>query len=80
MTKPETFTDLTPSELIQQALTRNEGLLTNTGALLITTGKRTGRSPNDRYIVDESSTSGVSTGEMSTSLFWRINLKHYGIE
>ncbi len=58
MTKPETFTDLTPSELIQQALTRNEGLLTNTGALLITTGKRTGRSPNDRYIVDESSTSG----------------------
>jgi len=58
MTKPETFTDLTPSELIEQALTRNEGLLTNTGALLITTGKRTGRSPNDRYIVDESSTSG----------------------
>ena len=58
MTKPRIFTDLTPSELIEHALTRKEGSLTNTGALLITTGKRTGRSPNDRFIVDEQSTSG----------------------
>ena len=70
MTKPETFTDLTPSELIEQALTRNEGLLTNTGALLITTGKRTGRSPNDRYIVDESSTSGdIDWGDVNKPFF-----------
>ena len=57
MTKQKIFADLTPSELIEQALTRNEGSLTNTGALLITTGDRTGRSPNDRFIVDEPSTS-----------------------
>ena len=58
MTKPRIFNDLPPSELIEHALTRKEGSLTNTGALLITTGKRTGRSPNDRFIVDEQSTSG----------------------
>ncbi|MDP7553633.1 MAG: phosphoenolpyruvate carboxykinase [Candidatus Thioglobus sp.] len=58
MAKPRIFTDLTSSELIEQALARNEGSLTNTGALLITTGERTGRSPNDRFIVDEQSTSG----------------------
>ena len=58
MTKPRIFTDLTPSELIERALTRKEGSLTNTGALLITMGRRTVRSPNDRFIVDEQSTSG----------------------
>ncbi len=69
MTKPKVFTDLTPSELIQHSLTRKEGSLTNTGALLITTGKRTGRSPNDRFIVDEPSSSrDIDWGDV-TSLF-----------
>ena len=46
------YRNLTPSELIEHALSRKEGTLSETGALVVTTGKYTGRSPKDKYIVD----------------------------
>ena len=46
------YKNLSPAVLTEEAVKRNEGLLTETGALLVKTGKYTGRSPKDKYIVD----------------------------
>ena len=46
------YRNLTPAQLTEAALRRGEGKLSNTGALVVTTGKYTGRSPKDKFIVD----------------------------
>lgn len=44
--------NLTAPQLVEIALERKEGTLSSTGALVVNTGKYTGRSPDDKYIVD----------------------------
>ena len=45
------YRNLTPAQLTEAALRRGEGKLSNTGALVVTTGKYTGRSPKDKFIL-----------------------------
>ena len=46
------YYQLSPAVLTEKALERGEGTLSETGALVVNTGKYTGRSPDDRYVVD----------------------------
>ncbi|MFJ8245886.1 phosphoenolpyruvate carboxykinase (ATP) [Peribacillus asahii] len=46
---------LSVPQLVEKVLSRNEGELTATGAIKAETGKYTGRSPKDKYIVEEAS-------------------------
>ncbi len=46
------YRNLEPAVLTEMAVERNDGKLSDTGALVVYTGKYTGRSPNDRFVVD----------------------------
>jgi len=61
VTSLKTYVDLNTEALLQMALKRNEGRLSKSGAFSTTTGKRTGRSPKDRFIVKDAMTKDTVT-------------------
>lgn len=51
------YWNLDPAELVEDTILLGEGFLTDTGALAIDTGEFTGRSPKDKFIVKDETTS-----------------------
>lgn len=70
---------LSVPQLVEKVLTREEGSLTSTGAVRATTGKYTGRSPKDKYIVEEDSVKSkidwVSNQPISEEVFSNLYTK-----
>jgi len=69
--------NLSPAALTEMAVRRGEGHLTEKGALTASTGSRTGRSPQDRFLVPEVSRSddiwwGSVNRRMEVSAFDRL--------
>jgi len=54
--RPKVHRNLLPGALVEHAIRRGEGHLASNGALVSDTGKRTGRSPKDKFTVKDSLT------------------------
>ena len=62
----DAYWNLSPSELVEETIMVGEGMLTDTGALAIDTGKFTGRAPKDKFIVvDEMTENSVWWGDVN---------------
>jgi phosphoenolpyruvate carboxykinase (ATP) len=61
--------NLTAPSLVAEALRRNEGCLSKDGSLVVATGVHTGRSAQDKFVVDEpSTTANVWWGKVNNRL------------
>jgi len=58
--------NLPVKDLVEIAIKKNEGIVTSTGSFSVKTGKYTGRSPDDRYIVyDDETHENVDWGKIN---------------
>jgi phosphoenolpyruvate carboxykinase (ATP) len=64
-TRAELHWNLPTPQLVEQSVRRGEGLLAKDGPLVVRTGRHTGRSANDKYIVRDS--------ETETTIWWDNN-------
>jgi phosphoenolpyruvate carboxykinase (ATP) len=65
---PKTIhSNLSAPLLCEHAIRRNEGILTDGGAFAVVTSPHTGRSPNDKFVVDEPGS--------SANIWWEKNAK-----
>ena len=63
----DAYWNLSPAELVEETIIRGEGVLTDQGALSVDTGKFTGRSPKDKFIVCDAITENtVWWGDINT--------------
>ncbi|MEO8295516.1 MAG: phosphoenolpyruvate carboxykinase (ATP) [Gemmatimonadota bacterium] len=63
----QVHSNLTAPSLYEHAIRRNEGMVADGGAFAVVTSPHTGRSPNDKFVVDEPG----STGQ----IWWEKNAK-----
>ncbi|MTH54463.1 phosphoenolpyruvate carboxykinase (ATP) [Bacillus mangrovi] len=71
------YQNLSVPQLVEKILSRNEAVLTSTGAIRATTGAYTGRSPKDKFIVQEESVNskiewGPINQPISSEIFDRL--------
>ena len=57
-TEQRLYRNLTPSQLYEHALRRGEGVVTSAGPFSAVTSPHTGRSPNDKFLVQEPDSTG----------------------
>ncbi|TMN21227.1 phosphoenolpyruvate carboxykinase (ATP) [Lentibacillus cibarius] len=68
LTHENIHSNLTVPHLVEKVLSRDEGVLSSTGAVSATTGEYTGRSPKDKYIVRDDTSEDVDWGETNQSI------------
>lgn len=63
------YYNLSTPLLVEHALAAGEGYLSSTGAMVVSTGKYTGRSPNDKFVVEEETTKHeIAWGKVNASM------------
>lgn len=64
--KGELAWNLNAAQLVEEVIRNNEGVLAMQGPIIVNTGNHTGRSPNDKFTVDEpSSTENIWWGKVN---------------